>query len=65
VGTTANMDAEPVTQEELDAQSPEALPQRDMMSLIDPGATTGTPAAELLPAEATQWHGPPHEPHIM
>jgi hypothetical protein len=51
--------------EELEGQSGEVLPERNMMSLIAPGSTTGTPAAALLPDEAMQWHGPPDEPHIM
>jgi hypothetical protein len=51
--------------EELDAESGELLPAREAMSLIDPGATAGTPAAEMLPLEAQQWHGNPDDPHIM
>jgi hypothetical protein len=54
-----------LTPEELEAQEGESLPDRTMMSLIEPGVTGETPAAALLPDEASQWHGPPGEPHIM
>lgn len=62
---TAGQQPEALTQDELERQIPELLPDRKAMSLIAPGATTGTPAAALLPDEAMQWHGPPGEPHIM
>lgn len=57
--------SEGLTPEELEGQSAELLPDRTAMSLIDPGATAGTPATEMLPIEAQQWHGNPDDPHIM
>lgn len=62
---TVNRRPEALTPEELENQKAELLPERKAMALIAPGATTGTPAAALLPDEALEWHGPPGEPHIM
>ncbi len=43
----------------------ELLPPREAMSLIMPGATADTAAADSMPIEAQQWHGNPDDPHIM
>lgn len=51
--------------EELAAQSGTALPPREQMSLVTPGAVDGTPALEALPDEAQTWHSNPHDVHIM
>jgi hypothetical protein len=50
---------------EVAAQDGQALPPREQMSLITPGAVDGTPAMEVLPDEAQTWHGNPDDPHIM
>lgn len=62
--TMADDEKLPLTDEELEANG-ELLPDREAMSLIAPGSTTGTPAAAMLPDESMQWHGRPDEPHIM
>jgi hypothetical protein len=51
--------------EELEAQRGEELPDREAMSLLLPGASFGTPAADDIPLMAQTWHGQPDEPHIM
>lgn len=51
--------------EDLAGQAGTALPPREQMSLITPGAVDGTPAMETLPDEAMTWHGNPDDPHIM
>ena len=48
---------EELTQEELDAQSAEQLPDREAMSIIDPGAGTMPP----VPIEEIDG-GPLHDP---
>lgn len=55
---------EPLTDTELH-QDGELLPDREAMSLIAPGSTTGTPAAAMLPDESMEWHGPPDQLHTM
>ncbi len=50
---------------ELEAQEGEALPDREAMSLLLPGATLETPAIDDIPLAAQTWHGNPDEPHIM
>lgn len=40
---------EPTTEEKLVAEEGEVLPKPGAMSLIDPGATFGTPASGHLP----------------
>lgn len=54
-----------LSSDELSAQHGDQLPDREAMSLIMPGATADTAAADLVPTEAQQWHGDPDEPHIM
>ena len=51
--------------DELASERAEELPDREAMSLLLPGASFGTPAADDIPSEAQTWHGPPGEPHIM
>ena len=51
--------------EELEAERGEELPDREVMSLILPGTSFDTPAADDIPLEAQTWHGPPGEPHTM
>ena len=63
--TAVGEQPEAVTPAELACHSAELLPQRNVMSLIAPGATSTTPAAALLPDEAMQSHGPPDEPRIV
>ncbi|MEX2292076.1 MAG: hypothetical protein WD794_17330 [Mycobacteriales bacterium] len=50
---------------ELEEHTASALPPREQMSLVTPGAVDGTAAMEVLPDEAQTWHGNPNEPHIM
>jgi len=63
--TAATEQPQAIDAEELARQTAELLPERNVMSLIAPGATSATPAAALLPDDAMQWHGPPDEPHIL
>lgn len=51
--------------EELAAQAGEALPAREQMSLVAPGSAGLTPAADALPVVAQEWHGNPHDVHVL
>jgi len=51
--------------EELEAQTGEELPDREAMSLLLPGASFETAAADDIPFVAQTWHGRPDAPHIM
>lgn len=51
--------------DELAEQDAQALPPREQMSLVTPGAVDGTPAVETIPFEAQTWHGNPDDVHIM
>jgi hypothetical protein len=62
---TDDQPAAGLSADDLADQAGTALPPREQMSLITPGAVDGTPAMETLPDEAMTWHGNPDDPHIM
>jgi hypothetical protein len=62
---SAELEHQRLSEDELGNEAGSLLPDREAMSLIMPGATADTAAADLVPTEAQQWHGNPNEPHIM